>query len=79
MRHDYQPSDVKMNLPTSINNKKADRERWIPVLVQDSCPIPLRYQGSSHIDALSYADGLISIPTNVQSLPKGTTVDVRSI
>ena len=52
-------------MPVKINNKGE--------------VIPISYHGSAHINALTMADGLISVPIGVTELKKGDLVDVRQI
>ena len=41
--------------------------------------IPLEYHGSAHINALTNANGLISVPIGQTALKEGELVDVRQL
>ena len=80
MGHDYRPWDVRGRLTEAVTRKKTKRLSWIPVALTEAGGVrPLRYHGSGHIHALSFADGLISIPVGVAELPAGAEVEVRQI
>lgn len=80
MGHDYRPLNVQMPLHESVMNKKAKRQKWLPVAITDKGTVkPIEYHGSAHINSLCGADGLVSIDIGVTELEKGDLVAVRLI
>jgi len=80
MGHDYAPPNVQMPLAESISRKDTERQGWTPVTITDAGTLKhVEYHGSGHIDALSGADGLVSMGVGVAEIPKGTVVRVRLI
>ncbi|MBE0674301.1 MAG: molybdopterin molybdotransferase MoeA, partial [Bacteroidales bacterium] len=62
---------VEWNLPmgTDFRRRNASRMGWVPVKISDKGKVfPVEYHGSAHISALPHADGIISVPVNVQTL-----------
>jgi len=80
MGHDYVPPHIDMPLCETIKRKDTERLSWIPVKITDSGQLkPIEYHGSAHINALSDADGLVSMDIGVTEMPKGTFVPLRLI
>lgn len=80
MGHDYRPLNVQMPLHESVLNKKAKRQKWLPVAITEKGTVkPIEYHGSAHINSLCGADGLVSIDIGVTELEKGDLVAVRLI
>ncbi len=79
MGYDYKPLNIKMPMGKTYERKKSDRKSFIPVKIKNGLVFPLEYHGSAHINALSDADGLISVPIGKTILNKGDLIDVRQI
>ncbi|MHC4749454.1 MAG: molybdopterin molybdotransferase MoeA [Planctomycetota bacterium] len=80
MGHDYKPLNIQMPLDEHLIDKKAERQRWLPVTITDKGTVkPVEYHGSAHINSLCGAEGLISIDIGVTEIEKGTSVAVRLI
>jgi len=80
MGHDYEPLNIQMPLEEPLINKKAKRQRWLPVAITDKGTIkPVEYHGSAHINSLCGANGLVSMDVGVAEVKKGTSVAVRLI
>ncbi|MHC4423766.1 MAG: molybdopterin molybdotransferase MoeA [Planctomycetota bacterium] len=80
MGHTYEPLNVRMPLGETLINKKAKRQRWLPVAItQEGTVKPVEYHGSAHINSLCGADGLVSVDVGVAEVKKGTFVPVRLI
>lgn len=80
MGHDYKAPNVQMPAGESIKRKDTERQGWIPVTITDAATLKhIEYHGSAHINALSFADGLVSMGVGVAEIPKGTVVPVRLI
>lgn len=80
MKHDYIPANIQMKLGETIRRKETERLGWIPVKITDSGELMrIEYHGSAHINALSDANGLVSMNVGVAEIPKGTFVPIRLI
>jgi molybdopterin molybdotransferase len=80
MGYDFRPIAIKMPLGESVKRKKTERQSWIPVMITDTGTLkPVVYHGSAHINALSNANGLVSIGIGIDEIEKGTLVLVRLI
>ncbi len=80
MGHDYRPTTARLPLGEAFTRKSGARQAWVPVSLRaDGHIAKMAYHGSSHISALSGADGLIAFPEGATELPAGAMVDVRLI
>jgi len=80
MGHDFKEINISMKMGEDYSRKNAKRMSWIPVRINENSEVvPLKYHGSAHINALTLADGLISVPIGKTTLKKGDLVDVRQI
>jgi len=80
MGHDYKSLSIQMPLEETSINKKAKRQRWLPVAITEKGTVRVvEYHGSAHINSLCYADGLVSMNVGVAEIKKGTIVKVRLI
>ncbi len=77
MGHDYAPMSIVMPMGKTYIRKRSTRKSFIPVKVENGKVWPLEYHGSAHINALSEAFGIISIPIGISELNEGELVDVR--
>ena len=78
--YDYKPVPVKLPMGREYTRKKSTRLSWLPVRINSGGEVlPMDYHGSAHINSLTEADGLISIPVGKTELKKGDTVYVRQI
>jgi len=80
MGHEYRPAAVHLPLGEPFARKSGVRQAWVPVAIGVGGKVAkMPYLGSSHISALSGADGLIAFPEGVTELAAGAVVDVRLI
>jgi molybdopterin molybdotransferase len=80
MGHDYEPLNIQMPLEETLVNRKAKRQRWLPIAINEKGSIkPVEYHGSAHINSLCGADGLINMDIGVAEIKKGTSVKIRLI
>jgi molybdopterin biosynthesis enzyme len=80
MGHDHKPLNVQMPLDESLINRKAKRQRLLPVTITEKGTVrAVEYHGSAHINSLCLADGLVSMNVGVAEIKKGTIVKVRLI
>ena len=71
----------ELPLPMGVDycRKRVGRKAYFPVKIIGGKVYPIKYHGSAHIHALSFADAFTSIPLGVECLKKGEYVDVRQI
>ncbi|MBT3271565.1 MAG: molybdopterin molybdotransferase MoeA [Spirochaetales bacterium] len=67
------------NLAEEIRRRDLSRVEFRPVLLKSDQVIPVTYHGSSHLQALSTANGLLRIEKGIDRLAEGSRVDVRQI
>jgi molybdopterin molybdotransferase len=80
MGHAYRAPRVRLTLAQTMTRKSGARQSWVPVSTTGDGRIGrVDYLGSSHINALSHADGLIAFPQGVTELVEGSVLDVRLI
>ncbi len=76
---DYKPLIIKGVLTENIRRRDTERTEFHPVKIEGDQVLPLKYYGSSHLNALAEANGLVSIPAGIKELAKGGSVSVRPI
>jgi molybdopterin molybdotransferase len=80
MGHRYRPISVRMPAGDVFSRKSGARQAWVPVTIGgDGTLRRVGYRGSSHINALCGADGLIAFPEGVTEIAAGALLDVRLI
>ena len=78
--YEFKPVTIPMPLAKTISRRRPQQISWLPITFTDNGAVKLvEYHGSAHINALSGADGLISMPIGVDEIKKGTTINVRLI
>ncbi len=71
---------LPLTLASHFKRKKADREEFIPVILNDKNEVErIRYNGSAHIHAYHEAFGVMNIPLGIDQIKKGETVYVRPL
>ncbi len=76
MGHSYKPIKIPLELEKEIKRKKSKRQSSIPIKIENGKVIPIEYHGSAHINAMTLADGLITMPIGVAEYAKGTMIEV---
>jgi molybdopterin molybdotransferase len=80
MGNHEKPGFIKLPIATDFHRKNAARKAFEPVVFTHDGKVKLvPYHGSAHINALSYADGLMVIEKDIKDLKEGELVDVRPI
>ena len=80
MGHDFAADNIRLELSETLSRKDTERLGWFPVRIMDSGQLkPIEYHGSAHLNALSDANGLVSLDVGVAEIPKGAFVPVRLI
>ncbi len=76
---EYAPQVHNGRLARGIKRRDTERTEFHPVIIKGDKVEPIQYHGSSHLNAMAEANGLITIPNGVPEVKEGETVSVRSI
>jgi molybdopterin molybdotransferase len=76
MGHDYSATINPLIAGADFKRKKTERRAFIPVKIEKGQVLPVDFHGSAHINALCFAQGIISFPVGVLEIKKGTLIDV---
>jgi molybdopterin molybdotransferase len=80
MGHDYHAPMVKMKIARDYKRKRTDRLEFIPVRFNaNNRVVPIKYHGSAHINAFTWADGIMAVPREVDEFMEGEFVHVRQL
>ena len=80
MGHDYNAPMVRMPIAENYNRKRTDRLEFIPVRFNaNNRVVPIEYHGSAHINAYTFANGIMAVPRGVDEFTEGEFVHVRQI
>ncbi len=72
-------ADRAVTLGATVRKGDPERTEFVPVAIDGTIATPVRYGGSSHLNALSSANALLMVPIGTTELAEGRQVDVRSI
>ena len=76
---EWAPRQMRARLAETIKRRDAGRTELVPVRMREGAAMPVAFHGSSHLNALAEADGLIQIPKGMTEMTKGTEIDVRPL
>jgi molybdopterin molybdotransferase len=79
MGYDYSAIIYPLIAGTVFKRRKPERKAFIPVKIENGQVFPVDFHGSAHINALCFAQGIISFPIGVLEIKKGETIDVISL
>lgn len=80
MGYDYAPTPIKAKLSEAIRRRKTARQSTVPVIFSEPGIVtPIDYHGSAHINAMTKAHGLLTIPIGTSELKQGEEVHVRPL
>ena len=75
----FNPKNIKVKLANEVKQRNTERTSYIPVKLENGFAIPLKYHGSSHLNALISADALIKIERGITKITEGTIINARQI
>ncbi len=73
----FGPHNLRAELGKEIRRRTWDRTEFLPVRFEGNKVIPIKYHGSSHLNALSEADGLTIVDKGLDHIPAGEIINVR--
>ncbi|MFP4563766.1 MAG: gephyrin-like molybdotransferase Glp [Spirochaetia bacterium] len=76
---EYSPCTFPGTLGRDIRRKDAERTEFVPVRLEKNTAYPLRYGGSSHLNALGNSDGFLRIDSGIETIEKGEIVVIRLV
>ncbi len=76
---DYNPTLFQGKLSIKVKRRDTERTEFHPVIIRGESVEPIKYYGSSHLNAMAEANGLMTIPNGISEFNEGETVSVRSI
>jgi molybdopterin molybdotransferase len=76
---EFRPLDIPVPVAETLTRKGTDRVEFLPVRVEADGARPVRYGGSSAIQALAGADGFIRMDIGVDRITKGGLAHVRFV
>ncbi|MGO9308436.1 MAG: gephyrin-like molybdotransferase Glp [Spirochaetia bacterium] len=76
---DWTPVTYRGRLARAFGRSAADRTEFLPVQVRHGVVETIGYHGSSHLNALAEAHGLMRIESGIHELEEGAQVDVRPL
>ncbi len=75
----YNPTIYQGKLAERVTRRDTERTEFHPVIIRGEDVQPIKYHGSSHLNAMADANGMITIPNGIAEFKEGETVSVRSI
>jgi molybdopterin molybdotransferase len=75
----YRPLTVTSRLARSLRRGRTERVEYRPVRLAEGGIFPVRYQGSSHLNALAEANALVRFEQGVDCLEQGEEQYVRCL
>ncbi|HQQ12599.1 MAG TPA: molybdopterin molybdotransferase MoeA [Bacteroidales bacterium] len=80
MGHHFEVPLVRMPLAETYTRKAINRLAFVPATINKEGKVcPVSYHGSAHINALTDAQVLFSVPLGIERIAEGDLVDVRFI
>jgi molybdopterin molybdotransferase len=76
---EWAPRQMRARLAETVRRRDGGRTEFLPVRMREGTAMPVGFHGSSHLNALAEADGLIQVSRGVTELAKGTEIDVRPL
>jgi molybdopterin molybdotransferase len=76
---DWAPNSFSGRLARGVRRVAVDRTEFLPVCVRGGVVEAIEYHGSSHLNALARAQGLMRIEAGIHELEEGAQVDVRPL
>ena len=76
---DWVAPSFRATLAANVSRRQTERVEFLPVCARQGAVMPVAFHGSSHLNALGDADGLIRVEKGVAEIAKGTEIDVRPL
>ncbi len=77
MGYAFRPLSAAGTFKTGFRRKRAERTLFLPVRFQAGEVEAVIYHGSGHLQALSRANALLTVPSGTEEILAGSRVDVR--
>jgi len=76
---EYTPTLYQGKLAKKVKRRDTERTEFHPVIIRGDSIEPIKYLGSSHLNAMAEANGMITIPNGISEFAEGEIISVRSI
>ncbi|MDP3436779.1 MAG: molybdopterin molybdotransferase MoeA [Bacteroidales bacterium] len=77
MGGDYFPKSIMLPCATDYKRRNSERTALIPVTIEKNGTfMPVNYNGSAHILAMTLSDGVAMIPTGINRVQNGETAEI---
>jgi molybdopterin molybdotransferase len=73
----YEPATARVRMAEAVARRETDRVEFLPVAMLRGMAWPVRYTGSTMLDALASASGLVRLEIGQSELGKGEETDAR--
>ncbi|MCK9421366.1 MAG: molybdopterin molybdotransferase MoeA [Bacteroidales bacterium] len=70
---------MTFHMGTGYSRRKSLRKNMIPVTISGDLVFPVEYHGSAHINAYTFANGILIIEPGIEKIRKGEKVHVRPL
>ena len=77
MGHAFRPLVQPAVMTVAFSRSHSERTAFLPVSCRHGRATLVPYHGSAHLHALSLANALLCVPAGQDTIPAGSTVDVR--
>jgi molybdopterin molybdotransferase len=75
----FEPVVAQVVAGASISRRELDRVEYLPVSIKDGVAMPLRFTGSTMLDALSGSQALVRLEIGQGRIEEGEEIDARLI
>ncbi len=80
MGHEWKPMSLDLVIDDNYRRRSSDRLGFVPVRITSKGKVKIiDYHGSAHINSMSMADAVMSVPEGRSEIRKGEIVHVRQI
>jgi molybdopterin molybdotransferase len=75
----YAPPTARVRMAKAACGSAKDRVEFLPVEIRGGLAFPLRYTGSTMLDALARANAFVRLEIGEREIPEGTETDARLV
>jgi molybdopterin molybdotransferase len=72
---EYAPPRARVRVGSAFSRRESDRVEFVPAMIALGSASPIRYTGSTMLDALAAADAMVRFEIGEREIPEGVWVD----
>lgn len=72
---EYRPPRARVRVDSAFTRRELERVEFLPAVIASGSAAPIRYTGSTMLDALATADALVRLEIGEREIPEGAWVD----